>query len=162
NGRPSGAMSSRPIGPCRASGGSPVLLGPPRSTVHPLPDAAEPIPAISRANKPSSRNSSTDGRLQPSANGVHGTRADQGGMTSMHIPRIPGASRIDHAGALARRSPSARRFEVERLEARTALSGELQAGLTAMNSYRAEVAPAIIGSVDAAWTAHEAGVASPA
>jgi hypothetical protein len=80
----------------------------------------------------------------------------------MHIPRIPGASRIDHPGALARRSPSARRFELERLEARTALSSGLQAGPAAMDSYRAEVAPALIGSVKAAWTANEAGVAVPA
>jgi hypothetical protein len=83
-------------------------------------------------------------------------------MTSMFIPRNPGASRIDHPRALARRSPAARRFEVERLEARTALSGGLQASLAAMDSYGAEVAPALIGGVDAAWTALEDGHALPA
>src|SRR5262249_33759442 len=49
-----------------------------------------------------------------------------------------------------------------RLEARTALSGGLQAGLAAMDSYRAEVAPAVFGGVDAAWTAQEVGDALPA
>ena len=77
----------------------------------------------------------------------------------MQIPRIPSASRIDHPGELARRSPSARRFDLERLEARTALSSGLHASLAAMDSYRVEVAPAIIGSVEAASTAQEAGVA---
>jgi hypothetical protein len=80
----------------------------------------------------------------------------------MLIPRIPSASRIDHPGALARRSPSARPFEVERLEARTALSGGLQAGLAAIDSYRAEVAPALIGRADAARTAQQDGDAMPA
>src|SRR5258708_4149991 len=83
-------------------------------------------------------------------------------MTSMHIPRIPDTSRIDHPGARARRSRSARRFELERLEARTALSSGLQAGPAAMDSYHAEVAPALIGSVKAAWTEEEADVAATA
>jgi hypothetical protein len=83
-------------------------------------------------------------------------------MTSMHIPRIICASRIDRRSALARRSPSARRFELERLEARTALSSGLQAGLVALDSYRAKVAPALIGSVQAASTAQQVRVAVPA
>jgi hypothetical protein len=83
-------------------------------------------------------------------------------MTSMFIPRIPGASRIDRPDARRRRPPSSRRFALEPLEARTALSSGLHAGLAEMDSYRAEVATALIGDVEAAQTAQEAGIAVPA
>jgi hypothetical protein len=83
-------------------------------------------------------------------------------MTSMFIPRIFGASRIDRPGARRSRSPSSRRFALEPLEVRTAMSTGLRSGLAAMDSYRAHVAPAVIGSVHAAWMAQEAGVAVPA
>jgi hypothetical protein len=76
----------------------------------------------------------------------------------MLIPRISRPSRIGDPRAKGRRSSSSRRFALEPLEARTALSTGLHSGLAAMGAYRAEVDPALIGSVQAAWTAREAGV----
>ncbi|AGA28237.1 hypothetical protein [Singulisphaera acidiphila] len=62
--------------------------------------------------------------------------------------------RMDRPDALARRSRPARRLEVERLEARTALSG----GLAAMDLNQAKVEPALVNIVAAIWTAQRAGV----
>jgi hypothetical protein len=83
-------------------------------------------------------------------------------MTSMFITRIFGASRIDRPGARPRQARSSRRFTLESLESRTALSGGLSSGAAAIDPYPTEVAPALVVPVQPAGTAKSAGFAAPA
>jgi hypothetical protein len=77
----------------------------------------------------------------------------------MFITRIFGASRIGRPDARRRRSPSSRRFALEPLEARMALS----AGPAALDPSLAEVGSPLLGIVQASVSmAKEAGISPPA